>query len=387
MIDASNVSIGLAVGTQPPLRRVTAFARIARALGFDVAWTVDHFLGWFKEELWDKDFTWFAQPGNSPHPFFDYQALLGHLAAKHRGLHLGVAVTEPVRRHPVLIAQSFMTLSHLSPKTPILGLGAGERENTVPYGLDFNRPVSRLEEALQIIRLCFESRGPVSFSGQFYELDRAIMDLRPPAGRTPLIWLAAHGPRMLRLTGTYADGWLPALPFTPQQYADKLATIRTAAQRAGRDSAAFVPGWYTYAVIAKSQKAARAMFDHKAVRFGALLAPDSVWREMGSSHPFGDEFGGMVDFTPQDYTKAQIEDAIARVPVDGFAERTMWGSPDDVYRRLGEYVDAGLRHVVLQPFSALVSRRDAVYSLQAMISILRKLKKQGAARQTASLGP
>ena len=37
------------------------------------------------------------------------------------------------------------------------------------------------------------------------------MDLEPPPGRTPQIWVAAHGPRMLQLTGRYSDGWLPII--------------------------------------------------------------------------------------------------------------------------------------------------------------------------------
>jgi len=43
----------------------------------------------------------------------------------------------------------------------ILGLGSGETENTVPYGFDFAKPVSRFEEALQVIKLLWESDGQV----------------------------------------------------------------------------------------------------------------------------------------------------------------------------------------------------------------------------------
>jgi hypothetical protein len=38
-------------------------------------------------------------------------------------------------------------------------------------------------------------------------------------------------------------------------------------------------------------------------------------------------------------------------------------------------MDAGLRHLVMQPLSALVSRADAVYSLQAMVRVARRLKE------------
>ena len=64
-----------------------------------------------------------------------------------------------------------MTLSHLTKRAPILGIGAGERMNIDPYGLDPSEPVTRLEEALQIIRLCLSAQGPITFSGKHYRLD------------------------------------------------------------------------------------------------------------------------------------------------------------------------------------------------------------------------
>ena len=115
-------------------------------------------------------------------------------------MRLGVTVTEPVRRHPVLLAQALLTLAHVNRKAPILGIGSGEAENIVPYGLPFDQPVGRLEEALQILRLCFDSQGPLNFQGKHFNLDHAYMDLRAPKRRKPRIWVAAHGPRMLRLT-------------------------------------------------------------------------------------------------------------------------------------------------------------------------------------------
>jgi phthiodiolone/phenolphthiodiolone dimycocerosates ketoreductase len=138
-------------------------------------------------------------------------------------------VTEPIRRHPVLIAQAMLTLSRMIKRPPILGIGAGERENTEPHGLDFSHPVGRLEEALQIIRMCFSSQGPIDFEGEHYRLDGAMMDLRTPAGKIPEIWIGGRGPRMLRLAGGYGDGWYPNMIASPDQYASKLNAVHAAA--------------------------------------------------------------------------------------------------------------------------------------------------------------
>ncbi|MDJ0497769.1 MAG: LLM class flavin-dependent oxidoreductase, partial [Acidimicrobiia bacterium] len=277
MISPDKVSIGIGVGTQPPLGRIKLTARLARTAGFDAMWTVDHFQGWFPQELWNRDMAWTAAPGSTPHAYFDYQALVGYLARRAGRLQVAVGVTEALRRHPVLLAQTAMTWSHLAQSPPILGIGAGERENTVPYGVEFDRPVGRLSEALQIIRRCFDSRGPFDFSGEFFALDKAMMDLNPAPGRRPQIWVAAHGPRMLRLTGQYGDGWYPTFPMTPSAYAESLALIRDTASSFGRDPKAIVPGHQIVAVIGRTEEEARKYLDAKVMRFLTLLAPAALW--------------------------------------------------------------------------------------------------------------
>jgi len=373
VIDSTRLTSGITVGTQPPLRRINLLTRIAGRTGFDVAWVTDHFLGFFPRAIWDRDFSWAASPDSSPHLYYDYQALMGYLA--HRNIHIGVGVTESIRRHPVLLAQFALTMSHLAKRAPILGIGSGERENVEPYGLPFERPVSRLEEALQVIRLCLDSDGPIDFKGEFFTLDRAVMDLLPKPDRIPQVWIAAHGPRMLRLTGEYGDGWYPTFPMTPGEFEGALATIRGHARRVGRDPAAIVPGWQLFAVIGKSTVHARELLDSPVVRFTSLLAPGYLWEKAGLEHPFGPEFRGMIDFVPQDYGKAQMQHAMSQVDLDVLSQMVVWGTPDSITEQLQTYVDLGLRHLVLQPASALVSRRDALFSLRASVSIQRKLRR------------
>ena len=198
------IQVGFGLGTQPPFSRVRGLTMLGRALRADSLWAVDHFVGLFPRSVWDRDFAWVAKQGDTPDAFFDWQVLLGHMAGRvGRHARLAVGVTEPIRRHPVLIAQAAMTLAHLARQAPILGIGAGERENIEPYGLEFTKPVGVLDEALQIIRLCFNSDGPFDYHGEHFDLSDAVLDLRPPDGKVPEIWVAAHQKRMLRLAGTY----------------------------------------------------------------------------------------------------------------------------------------------------------------------------------------
>lgn len=384
MITPDRVSIGLGVGTQPPLSRTALTARAARVARFDAVWTVDHFQGWFPQELWDKKMSWMASPEDTPHAYFDYQALIGYLAPRIGHMQIGVAVTEALRRHPVLLAQTAMTWSHMAKEPPILGIGAGERENTVPYGIKFARPVARLEEALPIVRRCLESRGSFDFNGEFFQLDKAVMDLTPPPGRRPQIWVAAHGPRMLGLTGKYGDGWYPTFPMPPERYASSLTRIRTAAEESGRDGRLIVPALQMIVVVGRTEREARKYLGERIMRFLALLAPAAQWADNGIDHPFGKDYRGLIDFIPTDYPIERIEAALAKVPVDAVAENVLWGTPGMVRDRIEDYVDAGLRHIVLNPASAAVSRRSAVYSIRAVFSMLRKVRRSANARLGAS---
>src|SRR5687767_6580116 len=194
------IAVGLAIPPKPPLSGVKQVIYASRFFRFDCLMLWDHLQDIFPRALWEKSFTWVAGQNASPHEFYDQQTLLGYIAPRAGRMRVGVAVTDPMRRHPVVIAQAMVTLAHLAKKAPILGIGAGERENLDTYGFPSTRTVSRLEEALQVIRACFAAQEFIDFKGTYYQLARAPFDLRPPRGRTPEIWVGALGPRMLELT-------------------------------------------------------------------------------------------------------------------------------------------------------------------------------------------
>ncbi len=370
----SRPTIGLYLLTTPPLFGNRLLASVARLSRLDTLWVTDHWQGQIPSTLWEQTFPWAASQSESPHAFFDYQVFLGALAAHAGRLRLGVGVTDPIRHHPVHLAQAMLTLAHLCKRPPILVMGAGERENIEPYGLDFSEPVGRLEEALEIIRLCFSHQGPLDFRGRHYRLDHAILDLRAPAGKTPEIWIGGLGPRMLRLTGQYADGWYPAVVASAEEYAARLALIREAAQQAGRDPQAITPALFQYLVVAPSEREVHELLDSKLGRLFALLVPSSEWRKLGAPHPFGDDFRGYVDWVPERYDRQMLEEALASVPPELIGSGVLWGTPEQVVGKLRAFGEVGVRHVGLFPISLILSRRAALYGLWAIRTIARGLR-------------
>jgi phthiodiolone/phenolphthiodiolone dimycocerosates ketoreductase len=371
------IATGVILPTVAPLGLNRTLVYYCRLAGLDSVLLNDHFQAFVPTAIWDEDFSWRATPGSSFHTFFDYQTLLGYLASSAGRMSVGIGVTEPIRRHPVLIAQAMLTLSHMAKRPPILGIGSGERQNIEPYGLDFSHPVGRLEEALKIIRLCFSSQGPIDFEGSHYHLDGAVMDLKAPKRKTPKIWIAAHGPRMLRLTGQYADGWFPHLVASPEEYAEKLDAIRAAAEEAGRDPQAITPALDQYTMVAPTVQEARALLETKFGRYasGLLFASAEEWRKVGAEHSFGEHYGGPSDIVPERYDRKTLEEGIATVPPELIGYGFLWGTPERVAEKLRAFGEVGLRHAVVVSWSTMVSRRAAIYGLRATRRIARLLRE------------
>ncbi len=371
------IATGLVVPPNLPVSYIRMLTAMARMYRLDSLVVYDHFQDLYPAALWDRDFTWFAPRVRSPHALLEYQALLGSLAARAGRVRLAVGVTEPIRRHPVLIAQSALTLAHLTKRAPIVGIGAGERMSTEPYGLPYTDAVDRLDEALQIIRRCFTSRGPMDFAGRHFRLEGAVMDLDPPPGRSPEIWIGAHGPRMLGLTGRYGDGWLPIMGAvsSPEDYRSKLAQIHAAANDAGRDPGSITPALFANIVIAPTEKQARALLNSRLLRYWTLLLPADKWREVGAEHPFGARCSGLSDIVPERYDRATLEDAIGAVPPEVIGNAFLIGTPKQVTARLRQFADAGLRHAVLGPLSALITASNFLYAGWGLQKIARSLRR------------
>lgn len=261
----SQIQLGMPGGIMPPFDKVAKQAQRAEASGYDSIWWPCHLMGWHPRSVWTPDITPLADIQKNADVYFDPIGAIAAVGPQTERIRLGIGVTDILRRHPAMLAQSILTLDHITQGRVILGLGAGEALNITPYGLSFKKAVSKLEEGLQIIRKLWSAGGePVDFDGQFWQLQDAVLGLEPFAGQPP-IWLAAHGPRMLKITGRYADGWLPTR-MAPAEYRAKLDAIQSAARDAGRDPDSITPGMLAYVVVDDDREACRTMLDHLLVK-------------------------------------------------------------------------------------------------------------------------
>ncbi len=373
---AEHLSVGVETSCTAPLWLERATARISKLFGVDSLFVPDHYLSFVPRSVWGPDKTPAAKLVPSPDAFFDPFVLMGAMAARYRRVRIGTGVTEPFRRHPATLAQAFVTLDHLTGGRAILGVGNGERENTEPYGIPFRKRVARLEEALAIVRRLWESGGePVDFDGSFWRLDRALFATPLYKGRAPVVWVAAHAPRMLGLTGRYADGWYPTKKLSPDEYRDGLRRIGAGAAEAGRDLSRFEPALQIQLVLGRDRRSAlEQVMKIPAGGAMSLLLPGAVWSRHGLRHPLGETFEGFPEFVPERVTPAQIEEARRQATPELLADGAMAGSVDEVVEEIRPLVQAGLRHVVIWNIGPLATGGSGREILQ-LGQLIRRLRR------------
>jgi alkanesulfonate monooxygenase SsuD/methylene tetrahydromethanopterin reductase-like flavin-dependent oxidoreductase (luciferase family) len=204
-----------------PPQAAVARAQLSEQLGFDLVTFQDHPY----------------QPG-----FLDTWTLLSWVAAQTSTIQVaGNVLNVPMRPAPAL-ARAAASLDLLSGGRLSLGLGAGGFWDAMAaMGVPrrtAGESVDQLGEAIDVIREIWraDERAQLRYDGTYYQLSGAKRG-PAPAHAVP-IWLGAYKPRMLRLVGAKADGWLPSLSYLkPGDLARGNEIIDEAATAAGRDPA------------------------------------------------------------------------------------------------------------------------------------------------------
>lgn len=324
-------------------------------------WLPDHYVSFWPESIWTPEFTDLATISPSPHRQLDSFPVASAASVLTRTAQVGTFVVDTVRRHPAMLAQTALTVDHLSNGRFLLGLGSGELENIVPYGFDFSKPVGRFEEAIEVIKLLWHSEGPVDFEGNFFQLEHARLDTEFYGGRPPPIWIGANGPRMLGITGRHADGWWPFGMYTPEIYAEKLRFIREAAERANRDPLSIMPGLSQICLIGDDDEI-EDMLQAPLVKIMVLTVPADNVRAFGHEHPMGPDWRGLMDFNPVNLPREKILKYCDEMDPQIIRDIIPVGTVKQVARKIKALIDAGARLYMVLDYGALAGLKYAAAS-------------------------
>jgi F420-dependent oxidoreductase-like protein len=298
---------------------------------------------------------------------------LAFVAARTSRIRLGSGIMQAGTRTPALVAMTAMSLASMSGGRFMLGLGvSGPQVIEGWHGLRFERPVQRMREIVEIVRMACRGER-LSYRGKIYELPlpggegKALRTAARPQPDIP-IYLATLSPKSLEMTGEVADGWL-GTSFMPEHariFFDPLEAGAARAGRALRDLDLQAGGF-----VAFGDDVERLILPRKPGLAFSLGA-------MGSrQHNFYNDAyrrAGYADAAVEVqrlWLDGRREDAAARVPDELVLKTSLLGTEAMVKERVRAYRDAGVTTLRVEPDGATLDARLA--TLGRLIELVRSL--------------
>jgi probable F420-dependent oxidoreductase len=262
-----------------------------------------------RAEDWGLDSFWLSDHLLAPTPELDVVATLSLLASRTSRIRLGPSVFLLNLRHPLVAAKSFASLDYLSNGRMVMAVGTGA--NLADYaacGIPTEGRGRRLDEGILILRKVW-TEPKTSFHGKYFNFENVTIEPRPLRRTnndtgTIDIWVGGRSDAALKRTARLADGYFASFQ-TPDEFERNMATIRQYAEQFGRANARIESGLILLCRLAATRE----------------RAEEDLRRALAGTNRGNDQF----------------------------LQRTVYGSPDDIIRRLSEYTAVGLDKFVLWP--------------------------------------
>lgn len=253
---------------------------------------------------------------------------------------LGTGIVNVYSRSPAAIAQAVATLNEHADGGAMLGLGVAHPGVVEDFhGVGFERPLARMAEYITLVRRYVE-RVPEPYDGEFFAPERTSFweGFDGPADLP--IYNAAIGEENIRLTGEYADGWLPNI-YPLDRLPEALDWLAEGAERVGRDLDDIDVAMYLPAAVAPDVEEARRAAARHVVRYW--------WGEIPGFYDRVIRDAGYEDVIRAIQAAPSPDAAAGEVP-EGLLEKVaIWGTHEDVRARLDAYRNAGLDHPIVRP--------------------------------------
>ncbi|GAA1679140.1 hypothetical protein MMUR_30020 [Mycolicibacterium murale] len=314
----SQISFGVRVPNSGPLSSVANINRAAveaEEMGFDsiflhdhVVWSTEmhrHHISSGAHEALDSD---------QSADFYEALTTIGYLAAKTSRVRIGVACLVMPTRNPIYAAKQLATLDHLSGGRLIAGVGLGSKASRESsefdvFGVPFSARARMTDEFVEAMRAIW-TQPLATYSGRHVEFKDAEIYPKPLQRPGPEVWVGGWTDAAARRTGRIGDGWVPGW-LSPSEMARGAVIVRDTAVENDRDPSKITIAVEKLTVIDTDRDAAMA-------------------RAIPTVQTSSQTYERDVD---------QIQFAL---------DRHIFGSVDDVKRRVGEFVDAGVTHFELK---------------------------------------
>ncbi len=197
----SACEFGVGLFPTEPLQKMIHLAKLSEELGFSHIWVGDSHL------IWREAYVNVAA-----------------VALNTSKVKIGTGVTNPLTRHPSVVASAYATLEEYSPGRMIIGIGLGD-SSVETMGMKPAK-LSYFEKTMQQMRELL--------AGKEVQLETGKIHLLHPCKNKVPIYIAASGPKMLELSGRIADGIIVLVGVASEYIDHAKEKIAAGAQGVGR---------------------------------------------------------------------------------------------------------------------------------------------------------
>lgn len=261
----------------------------------------------------------------------DCSSILSNISSISKKPKLGSSIINIYSRSPALIAMSAITIDTLSNGRFILGLGTSSRAIVEDWhGVEFKNQLQRMREYVEIIRLII-SGEKASYKGNFFQLKNFDILITPRRKEIP-IYLAAINEKMVDLTWEIANGVI----FYLRPLSELKMTIKKMQFKKRIDVACQL-------ITCVSEDSEKAIMRAKQT-IAFYVSVGKIYRDFLTSHGFQNET--MAIFT--EYKKSGLNDNHNLVTDNMMNSLSIAGTPDDIRRKLRQFVEAGIDLPIIQ---------------------------------------
>jgi F420-dependent oxidoreductase-like protein len=296
------------------------------------------------------DSVWAAEAYGS-----DAVTVLSYLAARTERIKLGSAVLQMPARTPANTAMTAMTLDALSGGRLLLGLGlSGPQVVEGWHGVPYGKPLGKTREYVDIVRAAIAREAPLEYDGEHYQIPYRGADatglgkplksiLHPLRSRIP-VYLAAIGPKNVRLTAEIADGWLPIF-YSPEREDTFDAYVEEGLATSGRSRADFDIAATVYVAMGDDVGACRDLLRP----FFALYIGGMGARGRNFYHDLAARYGfeRAADEIQDLYLEGRKEEAAGKVPDELVDEMALVGPIGRIVDRLEAWKASSVGTLIL----------------------------------------
>lgn len=188
-------------------------------------------------------------------------------------LRVGCAVFVTTLHSPVHLAKSLATLDQLSGGRLEIGVGSGGPRGQIfdAFRVDPGRYIAQYTEGLALMKALW-TEDPVTFKGEFWQVENAGMRPKPFQKPHPPIWMGGNVEAALRRAVRLGTGFFGAGSSTTARFAEQVRTVRQVLVENGRDAATFPIAKRVYTMIDDdADRARRVMNDALAGIYGSRV--------------------------------------------------------------------------------------------------------------------